>query len=126
VFTPAERRAIAMAAGVTALGPAILVNGCLRAVDDEDAEDANEFILEHARSARSLTLDPAPEGISTFRVVGLVPDLRRHAGHDVEVIGTVVEETPVVSSATLEAKSITTRAERCGQQASASAPAEAR
>jgi hypothetical protein len=92
-----------------------MVNGCLRAVDDKNAEKANDFVLENAHSARSLTLGAPPAAVTAFKVVGLVPDLRRHAGDDVEIIGTVVEDMPVGPSATLEVKSIYTRTEGCAK-----------
>ncbi len=113
----AERRSMSAAAGVMALGPVMMVSGCLRATDGEN-EKANEFALSGMTAPISLTQMPPPSGTSTLRVVGLIPDLRRHTGEAVEIVGTVVEEMPSESSATLEMKSIRKLAEGCRPSAS--------
>jgi hypothetical protein len=106
---------MAAAAGVTSMGPAVIVSGCLSGTNHKDSDKATEFALHPLASATSLTQDPAPEGVTEFRVVGIVPDLQRHADEEVEIIGTIVEAAPAGPTLTLDAKSIRTRADACSR-----------
>jgi len=99
-----------------AAGPAIMVTGCLQATDGKGKNDAETFALAATEPPTSLSEQPAPAGVEQYRLVGLLPDLRRHVGHQVEIIGAILDRVPPDSSrkdVTLETHSVLATAETC-------------
>jgi hypothetical protein len=102
-------------AGIAALGPVIVVSGCLRA---KDVGAQNEtFTLEATTPAEALTDAQPPQGVNAYRLLGIAPDLKRHVGERVEVIGLIREAAPTDGSAplALDAKSVVAT-DKCSRQ----------
>jgi len=102
-------------AGITALGPVIVVSGCLRG---KDLGGENEtFTLEATAPAEALTDAQPPQGVNVYRLLGIVPDLRRHVGERVDVIGLIREAAATDGSTplALDVKSVVAT-DKCSRQ----------
>jgi hypothetical protein len=98
--------------GITAMGPAVIVSGCV-AMTERDDDDS--FALHDAGAAAALSEQPAPQGVSDYVLRGIEPDLRRHAGHRVEIIGVIQEPAAAgaASPLTIDVKSVRTTDDSC-------------
>jgi hypothetical protein len=102
-------------AGIRELGPVITVSGCLRGTDLGHENEA--FTLDATTPAEALTDAQPPQGVNAYRLLGIVPDLRRHVGERVEVIGLIREAAATDGSAplALDAKSVVAT-DKCSRQ----------
>jgi hypothetical protein len=101
--------------GVTAMGPAIVVSGCVQAVNRKGDDDA--FDLQGAGAALAISNQASPQGVGTYHLMGSLPDIKRHVGQRVEVIGLVEEGSSPDSSTplTLNAKSVRATDDKCSR-----------
>jgi hypothetical protein len=94
------------------MGPAVIVSGCVSPTARGDENEA--FTLNATSAAVAISESPAPQGVRDYRLEGSTADLRRHAGHRVEIIGLIQEETASGSAPlTLDVKSMRAIAESC-------------
>lgn len=97
------------------MGPVITVSGCLRG---KDLGAQNEsFTLEATAPAEALTDAQPPQGVNAYRLLGIAPDLKRHVGERVEVIGLIQEAAATGGSAplALDVKSVVAT-DKCPRQ----------
>ncbi len=102
-------------ADIRALGPVISVSGCLRGTGL--GHENETFTLESAAPAEALTDAQPPQGVNAYRLLGIAPDLKRHVGERVEVIGLIQDAAATDGSAplALDVKSVVAT-DKCPRQ----------